>query len=230
MLAGVGLTWYTWLEQGRAINPSQQVIDSLGRALQLTRDEHEYLRGLAGYPVAAADHVDELPSHGQRVLDALGISPAYAITRDWTIVGWNAGYARLYSGVTDLEPADRNLQWLLWMDPEVRELLADWDTDVRRFLATFRAEVGGHLHEPKVMGLITRLHKHSAAFAAAWDSHDVERFTSRSRHFQHPDVGTLTLEHHQLILSDCPELRLIIYTAAPGSADEGALSELASRS
>ncbi len=34
-LAGIGVTWYTWLEQGRPIQVSAQVIESLSRVLQL---------------------------------------------------------------------------------------------------------------------------------------------------------------------------------------------------
>lgn len=226
LLSGVGLTWYTWLEQGRDIHPSRQVIDALARTLNLSRAEGEYLRALAGYPTTSAEDLVQLPDHGQRVLDALGASPAYATTRDWSIVGWNSAYAHFYAGVVDKSPADRNLLWLLWTDAEVQNLLADWPTDSRRFLATFRAESGAHLHEPIVRTVVDRLHETSTDFAAAWASHDIDRFTSRNRNFNHPMVGPLTLEHHQLTLTDCPDLHLIVYTAKPGSVDERRLKKL----
>ncbi len=227
LLSGVSLTWYTWLEQGRDIHPSPQVIEALARTLHLTGAEGLYLRELAGHPSPAGTAVAELPDHGQRVLDAFGSAPAYVIARDWSIVGWNAAYARFYAGVADVAPSERNLLWLLWMDPTVRRLLDDWETDSRRFLATFRAEIGAHLHEPVVKALVDRLRAASEEFAEAWSDHDVDRFSSRARHFHHPDVGRLTLEHHQLTLSDCPDLHVIVYTAAPDTRTAEGLAELA---
>ena len=127
LLAGVSHTWYTWLEQGRDIRPSRQVIDALARTLQLSAAEREYVLRLSGNdPVAAVEAPDAMPEHLQGLMDALGSSPAYAITSSWSIVGWNRAYERLYPGVADLAPGDRNLLWVVFTDPAVRELLGDW--------------------------------------------------------------------------------------------------------
>ncbi len=221
LLAGVSHTWYTWLEQGRDIRPSRQVVDALARTLQLSAAERAYVMRLSGNdPVPAAEPLDAVPAHLQRLMDALGPSPAYAITSTWSIVGWNAAYERLYPGVSGLPVGDRNLLWVVFTDPAVRRLLGDWATDSRRFLAQFRAEVGPRLADPEVVELVTRLQSASPAFREGWASHDVDRFTSTERRFEHPAVGTLRLEHHQLTPADAPGLQLVVYTPTEGDGAE----------
>ncbi len=227
LLAGVGHTWYTWLEQGRDIRPSRQVIDALARTLCLSAAEHDYVLRLSGNGSALTGGSPEgMPAHLQRLLDALGTSPAYAITSSWSILGWNAAYERLYPGVATVPVGDRNLLWAVFTDPAVRDLLGDWTTDSRRFLTQFRADVGPRLADPVVLDLVTRLQAASPSFREGWASHDVDRFSSTERRFEHPTVGTLVLEHHQLTPADAPGLQLVVYT--PATADSaGKLSRLA---
>lgn len=219
-LSGVSVTWYTWLEQGRDIHPSRQVLDALARALRLTVTEHDYLLSLAGYSAAVASDpapVAVAPPQLQRLMDALAASPAYTVTADWRIAGWNAAYAALYPGVATARAEDRNLLWLVFTDPYVRELLPDWDETSRRFVAEFRADAAPRLGDPAYLDLVRRLENASEEFRAAWASHDIEGFTSRERMFQHPIAGLLRLEHHQLVPSDNPDLHVVIYTPMPGT-------------
>lgn len=228
LLSGVSLTWYTWLEQGRDIHPSRQVVDALARTLQLSSAEHAYVLRLTGHAAGAAEPVvpATCPPHVQRLLDALGASPAYAVTPPWAIVGWNAAYERFYPRVARTPAADRNLLWLVFTDPYVRDLLADWSTDSRRFLTQFRAEAGSRVHEPAFGEVVGRLQEESEHFRQGWASHDVEEFASSERRFEHPVVGTLVLEHHRLAVSDRPDLHVVVYTAAPGSDTERRLDAL----
>ena len=228
LLSGVSSTWYTWLEQGRDIHPSRQVVDALARTLRMSPAEHGYVLRLTGHGgPAPGDPGAGMPGHVQRLLDALGPSPAYAITADWSIAGWNRAYELLYPGVAAVGPAGRNLLELVFTDPAVRALLGDWDTDSRRFLAQFRAEVGPRLADPVVVDLVARLEAASPDFRAGWASHDVDRFSSAERRFEHPVVGTLLLEHHQLTPADAPGLQVVVYTAAPGSRTAARLAALA---
>ena len=229
LLSGVSHTWYTWLEQGRDIRPSRQVVDALARTLRMSPPEHEYVLRLTGHGGAApAGAADGMPAHVQRLLDALGSSPAYAITSGWTIVGWNRAYERFYPGVARLPAAERNLLWLVFTDPTVRDLLGDWTADSRRFLTQFRAEIGPRLADPEIVDLVARLQAASPHFRAGWASHDVDRFSSGERRFEHPEVGSLLLEHHQLTLADSPDLHLVVYTATPGSDSATRLARLTS--
>lgn len=214
-LSGVSVTWYTWLEQGRDINPSRQVLDAVSRTLRLGAAQHRYVLSLAGFapmPAAHTEDVIEVPAHLQRLLDAIGDNPAYALTSEWAIAGWNAAYQRLYPNVATAPPRERNLLWLVFTDPLVRELLADWPDTSARFLAEFRAEVGSRLSEPALADLIARLCDASSSFRDGWERHDIRGFESRERVFRHLEFGEVTYEHHQLRPSDQPELQVVVYT------------------
>jgi transcriptional regulator with XRE-family HTH domain len=214
-LSGVSVTWYTWLEQGRDIHPSREVLDAVARTLRLGRDEHAYVLALAGYsaPVPAADPGPRMaPGTVQRLLDSLASAPAFALTTEWGIVGWNAAYAALFPPIVEVPAEDRNLLELVFTHPYVRRLLPQWETDSRRFLAEFRGEVGPHLGEPAVTALVDRLSANSPEFRTGWTSRDLSGFSSRERLFHSPEVGDLRLEHHQLVPSDHPELHLVVYT------------------
>ncbi|KUL39366.1 transcriptional regulator [Streptomyces sp. NRRL F-4489] len=223
-LSQVSATWYTWLEQGRDIHPSRHVLDALARTLRLTPAEHVYVLSLTGYaPLAepaepAAVHT--APSHVQRLLDALVGFPAYALAPDWTITAWNAAYLDLYPNVAAAAPDERNLLWLVFTDPYVRDLLPDWEVTSRRFLAEFRAEAGPRLGDLAGSPAIQRLLATSEAFRAAWRDHHIEGFTSRMRVFDHPVRGVRYFEHHRLAPADHPEVQVVVYTPAQGSGDE----------
>ncbi|WP_349269870.1 putative DNA-binding protein [Mycolicibacterium parafortuitum] len=220
--AGVSVTWYTWLEQGRDINPSKQVLDAVAGALRLSPAEHEYVLALGGYAVDHAGTDGPLPPHIQRFLDALAGYPAFALAPDWSIAAWNAAYVALYPNIERVDPADRNLLWLVFMDPYIRELLPDWDSDSRRFLAEFRADAGPRVGEPSYTALVSRLSEQSPHFAAAWQATSIERFTSRERLFRHPVAGELRLEHHQVAPVDVPDIQIVAYLPVPDSgAAEG---------
>lgn len=220
-LSGVSVTWYTWLEQGRDINPSRQVLDALASTLRLTVAEHSYLLSMAGFaPLRPAEGLaaTAAPDHVQRFMDALDGYPALALAPDWGIAGWNSAYAALYPGVETASPAERNLLWLVFTDPYVRGLLPDWAVTSRRFLAEFRAQAGPRLGDPAYLGLVSRLVEASPEFHHGWQNHDIQGFESRERLFEHPRVGLLHLEHHQMAPSDHPDLQVIVYTPVAGTS------------
>ncbi|MDX6350709.1 MAG: hypothetical protein QOF84_5499 [Streptomyces sp.] len=214
-LSDVSVTWYTWLEQGRDIHPSRQVLDAVARTLRLSAAEHTYLMSLAGYTApkpAAAPVAVTAPASVQRLLDSFPDFPAYAIGPDWGVLGWNAPFAALYPNITTVQVTDRNMLWLVFTDPYLRELMPDWEVASRRFLREFRAEIGPRLGEEPWSDLVARLLRTSEPFRVCWESHDVEGFTSRVRMFRHPSVGDLQVELHRVIPCDHPDLRLLIYT------------------
>lgn len=224
VLSGVSATWYTWLEQGRDINPSKQVLEAVGRALRLSPAEHDYVLALGGYRPDKAPSAGPTPPHIQRFLDALAGHPAFAIGPSWDITAWNDAYAALYPNIADAD--DRNLLWRVFMDPAIRELLPDWEIDSRRFLAEFRAEAGPRIGEPSHTALVERLLAASEHFRTGWQASTVERFASRERRFFHAGVGELLLEHHQLTPADAPEIQIVAYLPAPGGGAEEKLKRL----
>ncbi|WP_165761874.1 helix-turn-helix transcriptional regulator [Mycolicibacterium moriokaense] len=218
-LAGVSVTWYTWLEQGRDITASRQVIDSLAGALRLSHNEHVYLLALAGYgtPRPTEDPSSgTLPAHIRRLLDAFADYPVLVIAPDWTVLGWNAAYEAVYPNVATVPAADRNFLWLLCTDLYLREAMPDWELTVAYNVASFRAEVGTRLDEPPFADLISRLLIASDAFRTAWESFGVENLPSRERYFRHPVVGDLYMEQHILAPTDDPNLRLVTFIPVAG--------------
>ncbi|UVJ39128.1 helix-turn-helix transcriptional regulator [Arthrobacter sp. CJ23] len=218
--AAVSVTWYTWIEQGREVNASRQVLEAIARVLGLTGAEKTYVLAMGGYtPVPAAETamIEEAPAHLQRLLDSLGF-PAFAVAPDWGITGWNRAYAGLYSRIASVDPAERNLLWLIFTDPHLREMLPDWEETSRHFVAEFRAEAGARLGSAAHTELISRLGKASPEFAQLWADRGVERFASRQRVFLHPVLGELVFEQHRLVPSDAPDLHLVMYAPVPGTS------------
>lgn len=225
-LAGVSVTWYTWLEQGRSAHPSRQVVDALARELRLSEAEHAYALALAGYQAPVPSPAPVVPPHLQRLLDGWDRAPAFAITSRWDIVAWNAAYGLLYPGVAAAGPGGRNLLRSLFTDPYVRRMLPEWERDSAHFVAEFRADHAAHLADPRTQELVERLRRESAEFDRLWSRHDIERFASRLRCFHHPAVGDLQLEVHRLAPADDPALLVIVYSPLPGSPSARALDRL----
>ena len=176
LLAGVSVTWYTWLEQGRRINASTDVLRSIGRALRLDDVGQEHLVSLAqptaptGQPLAAPDAV---PSALRRLIETFEPAPAYVLGPHWEFAAWNAAEARLYPPLDRLEGVERNLIWVLFAHPAVRQLIVDWDIHARQALAEFRAATIAVRRDPQMVDLVDRLSAVSDEFRTWWPEHDV---------------------------------------------------------
>ena len=219
-LSGVSASWYTWLEQGRDINVSRQVLTAVGRVLRLSDDEAAYVAGLAERGADPVTPRESAPPHLQRLVDALDF-PTFIVTAEWAIVGWNRAYEWLYPRISSLDPVDRNLLYLVYTDPHLREMLPDWEQDSRRFLAEFRAEAGVRLAGPRHSAVVERLRASSPDFERHWSELGVARFSSRRRIFQRRDPRSgdealVEFEHHSLVPSDAPDLHVVMYVPLSG--------------
>jgi transcriptional regulator with XRE-family HTH domain len=219
-VAGVSLTWYTWLEQGRPIQVSPAVLDSLARALQLSADETHYLHQLAGAALPLpADPPVSLALQG--VLDALEVSPAFVMGRTWDILAWNSAAAYVFGDFGALAPAARNVVWLVCTGESLCRFVSDPEAHARRVLAEFRSSVAPYLSDQKVQRLLADLHAHSPLFRTCWDTHDVRDRGAGQKTLAHPEAGALTFAYTTLQVLDTPGLRLVIYT--PDRLTQGAL-------
>lgn len=219
LLAGVSVTWYTWLEQGRRINASTDVLRAIGRALRLDEAGQEHLISLAQPTSVTAPPIsspEEVPSALRRLIDAFEPAPAYVLGPHWEFAAWNAAQRRLYPPIEQLEGIERNLIWVLFAHEDVRRLIVDWDIHARQALAEFRAATTAVRHDPVVVELVERLSEVSAAFRAWWTEHDVARFETRIRRFDHPRAGLLTFEYQQLTPAEWPALRVVVQLPLPG--------------
>ena len=216
MLAGVSITWYTWLEQGRRINASPDVLSAIGRALKLDDAGLDHLLALAQPSSSAVEVPQEAPSALVRLIDSMEPAPAYVLGPRWEFLAWNSAQARLYPPIVELEGIERNLLWVLFADPSTRDLIVDWDIHARQALAEFRAATTSLRGDEQFAKLVEQLVVESAEFAAWWPEHDVSQFETRIRRFRHPAAGLLTFEYQQLAPVEWPGLRVACQLPVPG--------------
>ena len=216
MLAGVSITWYTWLEQGRRINASDDVLSAIGRALKLEDAGIEHLLLLAQPTSPAAGGPVEAPSALVRLIESMDPAPAYVLGPRWEFLTWNAAQARLYPRIVHLEGPERNLLWVLFADLTTRDLIVDWDIHARQTLAEFRAGTTALRSDPEFVALVENLASVSPEFAAWWPEHDVAQFETRLRRYRHSAAGILTFEYQQLSPVEWPGLRVACQLPVPG--------------
>lgn len=218
MLAGVSVSWYTWIEQGRAVNASRDVLDALARVLRLDPIERDHLFALAGLstrqPVSSDRHV--VPESLTRLLEVLEPAPAYVLGSRWEFLAWNTPFEQLYPEIASLEPVDRNLVWVMFGDPRARHLIGDWENEARRVLSQFRAETVAFPDDELVAALVDRLERTSPEFSTWWPRYDVAGFETHLRTFDHPAAGRLVFEQQQLVPAGDPDLRVMVHLPVAG--------------
>ena len=232
LLAGVSTDYYTRLEQGRPIVPSTQVIEAIGRALDLDRAERIHLRDLfsiSGSPRARArTHAQKVRPGLHQLLDALDSQPALILGRNTDVLAANAMARALFADFDRMPPRERNYaRWILRSD-EARELFLDWNEQARNAVASLRLEVGRNPDDPDTQRLVGDLMDSSSEFRAWWAEHHVHQRTFGAKRLRHPLVGELTVQYETLTLPGDTEQALYLYTSEPGSASREALTLLAS--
>ena len=226
-LANVGLTWYTWLEQGRQARPSASVLTAIADALRLDAHEREHLFALARDPEDQARGGEGQAGAAAPAgpgLDALvrGFepAPAYAISARFDVLAHNRPAGLLFGDLGPGPGGPANLLHLGFTDPRWRTLIADWDQEAARHVAMYRAAMTLHMDDPTWTVLPARLARLSPDFARFWASSDVAGPERRLKLFRHPSAGALTLHSTSLLMADDPMIRIVIlYPAtAPDAA------------
>jgi transcriptional regulator with XRE-family HTH domain len=212
-LAGVGATWYTWLEQGRDVRASLDVLEAVSRALRLTPAERTHLvllgRGEEPPPCKTDERVSATV---KRLICGLGPNPAFVIGRRWDYLAWNHAASALFGELAELPKAARNHVWLHFMDPARREMFPDWERSSRLLVAKFRADSARHIGDPQFEQLIGTLRKSSPEFCKAWKKHEVARSGEGRKVVCHPTVGEMAFEHAVFHPQEAPEQRMILYS------------------
>lgn len=226
LLANIGTTWYTRLEQGLPINVSADVLDGISRALRLTSEERRHMHLLAGVPLAIAPHGDETVSElVLRTLEALNPFPAYVRGRRWDVLAYN----RAADALSDFSSATgkaRNIIWRLFCDPQMPYRLGDPDCMKRRAVANFRTVAAKYPNDPQFTELIDELRSVSTDFRELWAQHDVMGAAEGLKRYLHPEVGELILDYTAFEIPGDGDIRMVVLTAAPGSESERKLSLL----
>ncbi len=219
-LSGVGVTWYTWLEQGRKITASPQVVDALARALRLSADEHRHLRELAGLAAAPPASGDDAQARLQRLVDAAAPNAASVYDIHFDYLAWNEPYRRIRHDPAELPAGRRNLLWMMFTEAENRARMTTWDRAARALLSQFRAAAGRHPDDPRFAELTAALTEASPQFRDWWAQYPVRYFRPAKIRVRHPQAGWITLELFQLRLEDDPgQLMVVQVPADPASRD-----------
>ncbi|MFE9674479.1 helix-turn-helix transcriptional regulator [Streptomyces sp. NPDC006259] len=212
-LSGVGLAWYTWLEQGR-VTASRQVLTSVARALRLDAAGLRHAMRLAGYHEPAADgpEPDGLAATVRPVLDSWPTSPAVLLDRHFDLLAWNAPWSALW-GTPESVPVDRrNLMWLMVADPRLRTVLHDWEPLAMNIFQHFRAQAGPALADPRTGELYDRLEEDAPELRHWWSCHSVAELTARSVTVQPPGSTPLSLSLSSFHPVDDPSALVLLFT------------------
>jgi hypothetical protein len=214
-LAGVGVTWYTWLEQGRDINASSQVLDAVARTLLLDPHERDHLFRLADVPDGTGQgECTALAPAAQLLLDKLDPFPACIRNARHDILAWNAAFDRVMGPLAGLPFEERNSLWRMFTNAQCRAATLDWEEATRRMVAEYRAAMAEHLAEPAWKCLVARLTKASPEFAELWERHEVASPENLTKRFLHPEAGLLRLNYTHLWLGQRLGTKMTTYTPA----------------
>jgi transcriptional regulator with XRE-family HTH domain len=232
-LAGISVSWYTRLEQGKDVQLSPKALARVAEALRLSAAQREYVITLAraGDALAVGPALTETVSSTlQDVLDAQGDKPAYLIDARLNLLAWNHAAVSVFGIPGDLADApaeERNLLWLIFTD-DSRYLLVGWERHAQLLLAQFR-DASRHLVNDPWFGRFTeRLRQRSPEFAEWWSRYDVERVQATEKVVDHPTVGQIALKQTVLqVVDESRGLFLILYTPAPGTDTAEKLQKLA---
>ncbi|MEU9456792.1 helix-turn-helix transcriptional regulator [Streptomyces sp. NPDC048277] len=236
-LAGVGLSYYTRLEQGLSLNASPEVLDALARALGLDEVERAHLHDLARASRRTGTRRRPVPERAgdttRQLLDAFGDSPAVVLGRRSDVLAWNRTGHALFAGHLDPHIPDQpdqrpNTARLVFLDPHTRDLYdMDWPKKARDVVGKLRLAAGQHPDDPRLAALIGELAMKSTEFTTMWSEHRVRKWDLATYRMHHPLVGRMQLNLQTLNVPKEEGQRIVVATADTGSTSAAALCLLA---
>jgi transcriptional regulator with XRE-family HTH domain len=210
-LAGVSVTWYTWLEQGRDIQVSAEVLERIAKTLRLTATERDFLFALVQNRPAPLTHWSNarISPAVQRMMERIGV-PAIVMTARWDVVAWNRLVVHFFRDYSKIPPDRRNLLRILLVDQGLYKAGSEpFRGMARRVVAKFRLDFSQYRDDPGFAELIAQLNDESHVFRELWAGTDVLGFSEAIVHYPH--LG-MTLEHTSYVPEGHPGLRVLIYS------------------
>ncbi|MEV7391987.1 helix-turn-helix domain-containing protein [Streptomyces sp. NPDC091215] len=228
-LASISTDYYIRLEQGR-MQPSGLVLQALVRVLHLSDDQRDYVFELAGRDAARPRRrsLQKVQPQLRRVLDDLTSTPAVVLGRRMDVLAWNRLAAALVTDFSKIPDKHRNYVRILFTDPLMRTLYADWNAVARLSVAILRMEAAKYPQDTRLTSLVGELCVRDEDFRTWWGSHQVTAGNVGTKTLHHPVAGDITLDWDTLTAGTDPDQHLIVWTAEPGSPSHDALRLLAS--
>jgi transcriptional regulator with XRE-family HTH domain len=215
LLAGVGVSWYTWLEQGREINVSTQILDALAQTLRLDQAERWHMYVLAeAVPVAVTTRRCPVGEPVMEIVRTLDPLPALVVNSRFDVLAENDAFLDLFRYWHSLPCIQKNTLWCTVTEPTARDKFPQYEEHVRYLVARYRAAYARHVGDPDWEEDIRRLCSLSREFSELWARHEVADVLPRVRTFIHQDAGPLTFTLSELQVPDNADARLMVYTPA----------------
>src|ERR1700722_9312319 len=222
LLASLSTTYYTFLEQGRPVRPSAQVLDALAADLRMSAAERRYLHVLAYGP--GGENGDPT-NHRAAAAPPERLHPAVAGPgrrpepyptlvkgRRWDVLAANPAARELFADWETPRTQERNLvRWMFTTD-QAREVYLEWEPEARAMLGRFRLAAARYPDDPDVRALIAELHRDSDHVRDWWPRHDVTAIGSGSKKLRHPRLGPAESPHVVLQVADQPDQTLVSYS------------------
>nr|WP_145157127.1 helix-turn-helix transcriptional regulator [Paenibacillus terrae] len=223
-IANVSTTWYTWLEQGRDVAASREVMENIARALLLSPDEKLHVMRLAGFgdlpDWSAPAAVPPMEPGLQKIIDQLRY-PAILVNRRTEIMAWNRQAPRLLYDFLEDPVMGRNMVWSIFMNPYLRERVLNWEEFAAYSAAILRAYHGQSKGDPWYEAFAQKLSEVSPEFRALWDSHDVREKQVQPFVLNHPDLGPLSFEINTFAhINGNEDLHCCVYSPLAGTGTE----------
>lgn len=215
MLAGVSATYYTWLEQGREVTASREIIENIGRALQLTPDERKHLMELWNphdtEPVPSINTV--LNPQWQDIISQLAY-PSFISNERSEILAWNKAAADIIFDFDSLPASERVLLRLMFTDPSLQQRMENWEEFARHSVAVFRTYFDKQQGDPFYKEFVDRLCADSPEFKRIWELHDVELKRVNRVNIRKPAADAYDVYDINSVASiaDHPDLHICVYT------------------
>ena len=229
-LAGISTTWYTWLEQGRDVRVSVDVIESLARALRLGESERRHLHDLAGHgSPPAPPRGDAVPEPIPAVLELVSRipDPVYVQGPLWQLVAWNRAVSLCFADFGSLEVDDRNLlRYVFTSRARTNGRLLNWQEWASFYVAQFRADTTRLIGDPAWVALVEELSENEQ-FSRLWATHDVHgHLHPGPKVIEHVHAGRLVLNCMMFRIDAQPELTMVVHSPVPGTGTAERLTAL----
>lgn len=215
LLAGMSATWYTYLEQGRDIRVSDQVLDALAGTLRLDEHERGHLFRLAGRaPAAGEPRPEPIAPEVAAVPLLLPSHPAFVIDGAYEVLSHNPATERVFPGLVTADGRPPNFARWTFLEPRAREVLVDWEAEARGLLARLRTLAGARPGDPRFGRLVDELHEGSPEVRQWWPRFEVEARGGGHKRLRSPDGGVVTYAYTAFHVAGRPEQTLVIYAAS----------------
>ncbi|MER6162458.1 helix-turn-helix transcriptional regulator [Streptomyces sp. NPDC001868] len=231
LLAAISSDYYTRLEQGRIQSPDPSTLATLAHVLHLDDHQRDHLFELAGRQRARHRRPAAQKAHPQlrRLLDDLTACPGVVLGRRMDILAWNPLAAALLTDFAKVPEDRRNCVRIVFTDPAMRTLYADWRAVARGCVSHLRMTAAKYPDDPRLASLVGELSVEDRDFGKWWGSRQVPSRRLGMKRFHHPVVGELVLDWDTLTCGGAPDQELVVWTAEPGTPSYVGLRDLAAR-